>query len=188
MWRPKTDALDAFHLVSLSSCVSYVCCHDLDECHCHILLLASRSSYITLHCTILALFYASWCDVPLVILLHCIMIIMPCFAYLSFVVCSCVNPSYSYLHLIFLFIAHTSNNSSSSPKFLSHPNFSFSLSFNYFSSDIFCSRLMLTIFLYSLHHAKTTSSSFQVFWKCFGWAKDLFKLELFSNLFEFAVS
>ena len=71
-----------------------------------------------------------------------------------------------------------------SPKFLSHPNFSFSLSFNYFSSDIFCSRLMLTIFLYSLHHAKTTSSSFQVFWKCFGWAKDLFKLELFSNLCE----
>ena len=116
------------------------------------------------------------------------MITMPCFAYVSVVVCSCVNPSYSYLHLIFLFIAHTSNNSSSSPKFLSHPNFSFSLSFNYFSSDIFCSRLMLTIFLYSLHHAKTTSSSFQVFWKCFGWAKDLFKLELFSNLFEFAVS
>ena len=64
-----------------------------------------------------------------------------------------------------------------SPKFLSHPNLSFSLSFNYFSSGIFCSRLMSTIFLYSLHHAKTTSSSFQALWKCFGWAKDLVKLE-----------
>ena len=34
---------------------------------CHILLLASCSSYIILHCTILALFYASWCDFSYVI-------------------------------------------------------------------------------------------------------------------------
>ena len=128
------------------------------------------------------------CIVPLVILLHCIKIILPWFAYLSLAVRSCVNPSSSYLYHSFLHHAHTINRSSSSPKLLSHPNFSFSLSFNYFSSDIFCSILMLTIFLYSLHHAKTTSSSFQVFWKCFGWPKDLFNLELFSNLFEFAVS
>ena len=63
------------------------------------LLLASCPSYIILHCTILALFYASWYS-----LCHfcciCIMIIMPWLAYLSFIACSCVNPSSSYLHLI----------------------------------------------------------------------------------------
>ena len=75
--------------------------------------------------------------------------------------CICAsNPSYSYLHLIFVFHAHTSNNSSSSPKFPSHQNISFSLSFNYFSSGIFCSRLMFTIFLHSLHPADNLSFKF----------------------------
>ena len=47
---------------------------------------------------------------------------------------------------------------------------------------------MFTIFLNSLNLAKYHSSNFQLIWICFGWAEDLFKFELFSNLHKIAVS
>ena len=75
------------------------------------LLLASCSSYI---------------------ILHCIMIIMPCFAYLSFAECSCVNP------LLFLPPPHFCSMHIPATIHQVHPSLypiqtsPFSLSFNYF--------------------------------------------------------
>ena len=97
--------------------------HDHDGCHCYFCFL--HHVHLLLYCIAPSLLCSMLHDVilPMSFLSHCIMIIMPWVAYLSFVMCSCVNPllliSTSFLHH-----AHSSSHSSSSPKFLSHPNFS----------------------------------------------------------------
>ena len=110
----------------------YDCCHDHVEC---LVIFASCIMfilyYIALHHPCFVLCFMMW-----FFLCHCccicIMSIMPWFASWSLVVWSRVKPPLLLISTSFMQHTHTSNHSSSSPKFLFHPNFTFLLYHIYF--------------------------------------------------------
>ena len=73
---PRDRCSRCVPFISLSLCVSTVCCHDHDECHCHILLLASCSSfgYIALPCPSLSYCICASCHYAFSMLIICLVV------------------------------------------------------------------------------------------------------------------
>ena len=138
---PRDRCSRCLPFISLSLCVSTICCHDHDECHCHILLLASCSSfgYIALPCPSLSYCICASCHYPFSRLIICLVV---------FILLCLHHVRYSCLPM------HLSHASSPSP-FLLLPFF--------LEVPLFPSLLMFIFSLQILDHAYTLSVNFILF-------------------------